>query len=124
MGLTIVFISNIFLDNLLNKMKNNAVKYKEIIKYPKIYRDLSLLIDKSTTFDEIKNIAKKIAGNLLQNTYLFDIYTDKKMDANNKSYAVRFEFQHKKKTLKDREIDKIMSKINKLLNQQLNAKLR
>jgi len=118
------FIASIYLDNLLSKLSYNKVKYKEIIKYPKVYRDLSLLIDKNVSFNEISEIAYKLAKKLLLNVYLFDIYIDKKMDDNKKSYAVRFEFQEKNKTLKDNDVDKVMSKISSSLVENLKASLR
>jgi len=118
------FVANIYLDNLLSLLSYNKVKYKEIIKYPKMYRDLSILIDKEVSFNEISEIANKLANKLLLNVYLFDIYIDKKMDKNKKSYAIRFEFQDKNNTLKDKDIDKVMSKICSSLVKNLKASLR
>ena len=118
------FVANIYLDNLLGILSYNKVKYKEIIKYPKMYRDLSMLIDKDVSFNEISEIAYKLSKKLLLNVYLFDIYINKKMDKNKKSYAVRFEFQDENKTLRDKDIDKIMSKISSSLVSNLKVSLR
>jgi phenylalanyl-tRNA synthetase beta chain len=55
---------------------------------------------------------------------LFDVYEGKNLEPGKKSYAVNFLIQDEQKTLNDKQIDAIMSKIVANLTQQLNAKLR
>jgi phenylalanyl-tRNA synthetase beta chain len=61
---------------------------------------------------------------LLKEISLFDVYKGKNMEKGKKSYAVRFALQDKNKTLKDKEIDNVMSKIQLSLTEKLEAELR
>ncbi len=66
------------------------------------------------------SIDKKV----LRQVHLFDVYKGKNLSAGKKSYALRFELLHDSKTLNDKEIDKIMNKIQQHLIDQFNAELR
>ena len=55
---------------------------------------------------------------------LFDVYTGKNLPEGKKSYAVRFRIQDDKITLTDKQIEKIMSSIEKALTERFAASLR
>ncbi len=61
---------------------------------------------------------------MLKKVGLFDVYEGKKLPKNQKSYGVSFEFQDLNKTLTDKQIDKIMKKLQDRFEQDLEAKLR
>jgi len=119
-----VFVALINWDVVLELMVMNKVKFKPLTKFPAIKRDLSLLLDDKVTFEEIELIAKKCDKKLLKEVSLFDVYKGKNMEKGKKSYAVRFSLQDENKTLKDKEIEKVMNKIQTSLLTQLNAELR
>jgi phenylalanyl-tRNA synthetase beta chain len=85
---------------------------------------LALLIDKSITFAEIEKIAFNSERKLLREVTLFDVYEGKHLPDGKKSYAVNFILQDYEKTLDDKRIDKIMSKIQQNLEKELGAQLR
>lgn len=111
-------------DNVIEVSKNRKIKFKEISKFPKVRRDFALLIDKATTFAEIHNIAKQSERNLLKEVNLFDVYEGDNLPVGKKSYAVSFTLQDEHKTLTDKQIDKIMSKLQQSFEKQLGAELR
>lgn len=119
-----VFVALINWDVVLELIVMNKVKFKELTKFPAVKRDLSLLLDDKITFEEIETIAKKCDRKLLKEVSLFDVYKGKNMEKGKKSYAVRFKLQDENKTLKDKEIDKVMHKIQASIIDQLNAELR
>jgi len=119
-----VFYAEINWDIVLELIKMNKVKFKPLAKFPAVTRDFSLLIDKQTTFSEIENLAKSTDRKLLKNVSLFDVYEGKNLEEGKKSYAVRFVLQDENKTLKDKDIEKVMSKIQTNLENKLNAQLR
>lgn len=100
------------------------VSYTEISKFPAVKRDLALLLDKKVQFAEIEKIAYETEKKLLKEVSLFDVYEGKNLEAGKKSYAVSFLLQDENATLNDKQIDKIMSKLVKNLEDKLNAKLR
>ena len=109
---------------LLKAIRNVKVSYTEISKFPAVKRDLALLLDKKVQFAEIEKIAYETEKKLLKEVSLFDVYEGKNLEAGKKSYAVSFLLQDENATLNDKQIDKIMSKLVKNLEDKLNAKLR
>ncbi len=119
-----VYFADIHWDNVMKAIKKNKVEFTEISKYPAVSRDLALLIDKSVEFAEIEKIARQSEKKLLKNVELFDVYEGKNLPEGKKSYAVNFILQDTEKTLNDKAIDAIMSKLIANLKKQLNAELR
>lgn len=111
-------------DNFIKLVGMNKVVYKEVSKFPSMRRDLALLIDKAVTYSSIQELASKQERKLLKAINLFDVYEGKNLPEGKKSYAVSFQFQDENKTLVDKQIDKVMSKIISSLEKELGAQLR
>jgi len=111
-------------DNFLKLVAMNKVVYKEVSKFPAMRRDLALLIDKAVAYSSIKELASKQERKLLKEINLFDVYEGKNLPEGKKSYAVSFQFQDENKTLVDKQIDKVMTKIIASLEKELGAQLR
>lgn len=111
-------------DNVLEMAKHNSIKFKPIPKYPEVRRDFALLIDNTVSFEDIFTIAKQTEKQLLKNVNLFDVYEAKNLPEGKKSYAVSFTLQDEHKTLTDKQIDKIMSKLQANFESKLGAELR
>lgn len=108
-----VFMADFNWDTILNLIKSKEVRFSEVSKYPSIRRDLSLLLDKNISFKELKDIATKIDDNILKSINLFDVYQGKNIPEDKKSYALSFIFSDISKTLTDKLIDKVMTKLIK-----------
>ena len=105
-------------DLIIDLAKNQKTTYTPVNKYPKVRRDLSLLINNEVNFSDLQKIAKKIDNNILKSVDLFDVYTGDKLAKNKKSYALSFIFEDFSKTLTDKYIDIIM---DKLINEYINS---
>ena len=119
-----VFYADLNWDNLMRAIKKNETLYHDISKFPSVSRDLALLIDKSVQFEQIEQIARQTEKKLLKSVELFDVYDGKNLPAGKKSYAVNFILQDESKTLTDKQIDAIMTKLINNLKQKLGAELR
>ena len=119
-----VYFGDLNWSELMKAIRSVKVSYKEISKYPAVKRDLALLLDKNVQFAEIAKIARDTEKKLLKEVELFDVYEGKNLEPGKKSYAVSFILQDENQTLTDKQIDKIMSKLIKNLEDKLNAKLR
>ncbi|MDY8135350.1 phenylalanine--tRNA ligase subunit beta [Aquimarina sp. 2201CG5-10] len=111
-------------DTILEFAKRNKVKFKGIPKFPEVRRDFALLLDHSVSFEEIHTIAKQTEKQLLKDINLFDVYQGKNLPEGKKSYAVSFTLQDENKTLTDKQIDKIMNKLQNNFENKLGAELR
>src|SRR5574344_602484 len=119
-----VFYADLDWDLILKSMPEKEVTYTEVAKFPEVRRDLALLLNKDVTFAEIENVAHSTEKKLLKRINLFDVYEGKGIVAGMKSYAVAFILQDKEKTLNDKQIDAVMTKLQKALETQLGAKVR
>ncbi|NER17507.1 phenylalanine--tRNA ligase subunit beta [Spongiivirga citrea] len=119
-----VFYANIDWQSVIKMLKNNKIMFTDIPKYPEVRRDFALLLDQQVSFKEVYDIALKTERKLLKKVGLFDVYEGKKLPKGKKSYAVSFTLQDENKTLTDKQIDKIMGKLQQNFEKQLEAQLR
>ena len=110
--------------SMLSISGKNTMKVSNLTKFPLVKRDLALLLDEKVTFKEIYDLAFQSERNLLKDVDLFDVYQGEKLPEGKKSYAVSFVLQDKNKTLEDRQIDKIMQKLQQSFEKNLQAVLR
>ncbi len=111
-------------DNVLELVSKNGIAFKNIPKYPEVKRDFALLLDNKVSFKEVYDIAFQTERKMLKDVNLFDVYTGKKLPEGKKSYAVSFTLQDMKSTLTDKQIDKIMDKLQRKYENDLGAELR
>jgi len=111
-------------DSIIKIVKNQSTKLKEIPKYPQVKRDFALLIDNHVSFQQIHDISFQTEKKLLKDVTLFDVYQGKNLPEGKKSYAVSFTLLDTEKTLTDKQIDKIMSKLKQQFESEIGAELR
>lgn len=109
---------------ILTLSGKKKVKVSDLTKFPAVKRDLALLINEEVSFKEVYNLAFQSERKLLKEVDLFDVYTGDKLPKGKKSYAVSFLLQDESKTLTDRQIDKIMQKLQQTFEKNLEAVLR
>lgn len=119
-----VFYADFNWDAILKEISAATKLVTPISKYPEVRRDFALLLNESVTFSEIYTIAKQTEKHILKSINLFDVYTGDNLPKSKKSYAVSFMFQDDKKTLTDKQIDKVMNKLEANFANQLGAELR
>lgn len=119
-----VFYASINFDALVKWIARQKVTYAPITKFPLVRRDLALLVDKQVNYHEIEQIAYQQERKTLKDINLFDVYEGDKLADGKKSYAVSFIFQDETKTMTDKQVEKIMSKIITALEKETGAQLR
>ncbi|MFZ1323394.1 MAG: hypothetical protein WAT71_17715, partial [Ignavibacteria bacterium] len=118
-----VYIAEFCLNKIL-KYFLKTVLYKEISKFPKVKRDLAVIVKSETPFKDVSEQILNSGKGLLEKLELFDIYTGDKIEKGNKSLAFSMEFSSEEKTLTDKEISFTMDKIITDLKKKLNAEIR
>jgi len=119
-----VFYADFNWDNIIEAVKKLKFEFTTLSKHPEVRRDLSLLLDEKVTFAELKQAALKADKKLMKRVDLFDFYKGDKIEQGKKSYALSFILQDADKTLTDKQIDKIMNKIQYIYEKQFGAVLR
>jgi phenylalanyl-tRNA synthetase beta chain len=110
--------------DLLTKKASGLKRFQEISKFPEVRRDLSLVIDKAVTYDEVKVVAEKAGGRLVRRIGVFDVYQGEKIGLGKKAYALSFYLQDQENTLTDKVIEKTMSKLIQAFQDQVGAIIR
>jgi phenylalanyl-tRNA synthetase beta chain len=110
--------------DVMLKLKSTMKGVKEISKFPEVKRDLSVVVDRTLTFDKIENLVKSSNKQLIKSTSVFDVYVGDKIDQNKKAYALSIFLQDENQTLTDALIEKTMENIMKKLETELGAVIR
>ncbi len=119
-----VYYAELNWDNLMRYALRNKVTYTELPKFQAVKRDLALLVDEGVAFADIERVAYETERKLLKEVTLFDVYEGDKLPAGKKSYAVSFLLQDSEKTLNDKQIDNVMTRIIAAMTKQFDAQLR
>jgi len=118
-----IFYSELDWDLLL-KISNDNIVYEEVTRFPEVRRDLSLVLDKDVSFEEIRRLAQKQETFLIKEMNVFDLYEGENIGKNKKALAISFILQDKKKTLTDKVIDKTMKRLMNTFETELGAIIR
>ncbi|UOQ54944.1 phenylalanine--tRNA ligase subunit beta [Hymenobacter cellulosivorans] len=110
-------------DWLMKKYKNTLTA-KELAKFPEVRRDLSVVVDRTVTFDQLRQIAQRTEKKLLQSVNVFDTYEGENLGAGKKSYSVSFTLQDPTQTLTDQAIDGVMQRLIGQFEKQAGALIR
>ncbi len=98
--------------------------FKELPKYPSIYRDISIIIGKEISNSDATSLIKISAGPMLKDVKLVDRYTGEQIPDGKVGLTYRLEYQSLLKTLEDRDVLDCQARILRSLEEKLSAKLR
>ena len=119
-----VYYADLDWNMLLRLNKQYKPVINDLPKFPEVKRDFALLVDKSVKFADLAKAAMATEKKLLKAVNLFDVYEGKNLEAGKKSYALSFILQDAENTLKDKQIEAIMTKLQKVFEEKFDAKLR
>jgi len=119
-----IFFADFNWDAVLKQISTKNFKLKPIAKFQAAQRDFALLLDNSVRFGELQNAAFSTEKKFLKAVTLFDVYKGKNLPEGKKSYALSFTIQDEEKTLTDKQIDRIMGKLQQKFENEFGATLR
>lgn len=117
-----LYIAELDEEYLLDNAKA-TLPFKVISKYPAVERDLALICDAQTEAAEILKTVRASGGELLIDTYVFDVYTGGQVEEGKKSVAIKLLCQSKDKTLKDEDVNAVVNTVLEALS-NIGARLR
>lgn len=117
-----VYVLELNLEKILVYLRKN-LKAKEIGKFPEVTRDISMYVSKDIKYKDIESSITKANKKLIEEVKLFDIYENEN-DKERKSIAVRITFRDNNKTLEENEINTVMDKVIKNLENNVKAEIR
>ncbi|HEY3699568.1 MAG TPA: phenylalanine--tRNA ligase subunit beta [Spongiibacteraceae bacterium] len=99
-------------------------KFSELSKFPEVRRDLALEFDRQLSVAEVLAAVRAVAGELLRDLTLFDVYQGKGIDPQRKSLAFGLTFQHSSRTLTEEEINTAVDIVVNEMKARFGATLR
>jgi phenylalanyl-tRNA synthetase beta chain len=119
-----VFYAEIDFDGLLEH-NQRVFNLTEVSRYPEVRRDLSLVIDKSVSYEQIRRLSLEAdPGGILKEINVFDVYEGESIGTGKKAYALSYILQDESKTLTDDRIEAVMQRLMGIYEKQIGAVIR
>ena len=106
------------------KASSLDISYKQLPKFPATVRDLAIVVNENILVGDLEDTIKAKGSNLLESVTLFDIFRGKQILEGKKSVAFSLSFRNNDKTITEEEVNVVMDKIQKELNNKFEAEIR
>ena len=93
-------------------------------KFPQVRRDIAILVNSDISVQALQATIRSVAGELLKDMWLFDVYQGDKVPEGQRSLAFALTWQDPTQTLSDESIKAATDKVVTALNSKHNAQLR
>lgn len=118
-----VFVAEVDLKSLL-ELPPQPVFYKPLSKFPAAWRDVSLLVKRTTAFAEIAKTVESQDFPLCEEITFVDVYEGKGVADDERSITIRFSYRSAERTLTEAEVEETHQQILSILEKNLHARQR
>ncbi|HEU4364636.1 MAG TPA: phenylalanine--tRNA ligase subunit beta [Candidatus Krumholzibacteria bacterium] len=101
-----------------------GVIFRPFSEFPASRRDLSLVAPAGVNWAQIEKHVAKVGGRLLESLQVFDVFRGASIGVDRTAYGVRLSFRSSEGTLRDADVDAIVTKIVGKLEAELGVALR
>ncbi|MDP5241293.1 phenylalanine--tRNA ligase subunit beta [Uliginosibacterium sp. 31-16] len=98
--------------------------FAELPRHPAVMRDLALVVGNTVTADVLLSVLRSAATGIVREVAVFDVYSGKGIEPDQKSIALRVMLQHAERTLEETEIDNAMRTLISAAERELGGRLR
>ena len=106
------------------KTQTEESTYEPVSKFPEFDFDFGVVVDSSVKAGDLLKTIRETAGDSLKSLDVFDVFEGESLGKNKKSIAFRLSFLDKEKTLTIKDVEPIIKKVLKVLENKYSAKLR
>ncbi|MGB5716390.1 MAG: phenylalanine--tRNA ligase subunit beta [Gammaproteobacteria bacterium] len=99
-------------------------KFQPISRFPSIRRDLAVVVDDTLSVADLQTAVQQAAGDLLQELLIFDVYRGKGIETGRKSIAFGLILQDYSRTLKEQDVEGVVTHVTDRLGKEFGATLR
>lgn len=118
-----VVLGEFNLDRLMQGQPRSP-KAKPISMFPAVSRDIALLMPKALAAADVEEVMRKTAGDVLQDTRVFDVFEGGSLSPGQKSVAFRLIFQDLKGTLEDARVNELRDRIVLAVSEKFQISVR
>ncbi|MCF8144082.1 MAG: phenylalanine--tRNA ligase subunit beta [Deltaproteobacteria bacterium] len=101
-----------------------ARKFRPFPRFPAVFRDLSLLVERHIESARLVEIIRKEGGDLLESVQIFDLYEGEKIDPSEKAIAFRISYRSPHETLEGERINRLHGAIIEKIRKETGGRLR
>ena len=105
-----VYVAEIDLQTIL-AMEQKSLAYRPLTIYPGIVRDISFVVGRNVSFDDIRTAVTVMNFELCRSTTYVDIYEGKGLAEGERSLTIRLEYRSDERTLIEQEVEEVHSQI-------------
>jgi phenylalanyl-tRNA synthetase beta chain len=99
-------------------------RFEEISRFPRVRRDLAVVIDEKVSLRQLHERVTFAASSLLRDIRVFDVFRGPGIETGRKSVALGLIFQDNSRTLADEDADRLLAAIRADLSATLGAGFR
>jgi phenylalanyl-tRNA synthetase beta chain len=116
----------IFLENIpsARKKSSTAKPLLELSSFQPVKRDYAFIVDDHVEANDIVRAAKSADKNLITDVRIFDVYSGKGVETGKKSIAINIVIEPYEKTLTDKELEVLSTKVVDNVNKKTGGTLR
>lgn len=118
-----VYVAELDLQTLL-ETETAPLLYRALPKYPPVVRDVSLLVNRAMSFEEIRASILAQGRELCRSVSFVDLYEGKGMEPDQRSLTIRLEYRSDERTLIETEVDAVHGELLAGLEKDLNIRPR
>jgi phenylalanyl-tRNA synthetase beta chain len=117
------FLMEVDVAALLKRLPH-AKRFRPFAKFPPVYRDISILVERRVACAEITEIIKRVGADLVESVQVFDLYEGDKVGPSEKSLAFRVCYRSKKETLDGAQVNRLHASIIEKIQDETGGRLR
>ena len=123
LGLHRAYIAELDFDALAEAASEER-RFADYPRLPFAKRDLAVVVDEGRAAEDVLRVIRAAGKNMVARVSLFDVYRGSQVPPGKKSLACALDLQSPDATLREEEVEKIMSRIRKALEHQVGASFR
>jgi phenylalanyl-tRNA synthetase beta chain len=118
-----VYLFELDLDALYQAAKL-VPQYTQLARFPAVLRDLAVVVPAELRNDEVRKVILDVGGPLVEDAFIFDVYTGKPIPEGKKNLAYAIRYRSADRTLTDAEVGQAHTRIIDEVNRRLGGELR
>jgi phenylalanyl-tRNA synthetase beta chain len=118
------FVFELDIQALLDEESYGTIKFQPFAKYPAVYRDISMIVDRRLESTRILKVVEKEGGDLVESVNIFDLYQGDKIDPSEKAVAFRVCYRSEHGTLDGGEINHLHESIIDKIRHETGGRLK
>jgi len=108
----------------VSRLMDFSVRFQKLPVFPGSTRDISIVADEETTYEQVLSAIKKNRPEILECIELFDVYRGEQTGPGKKSMAFSLKYRSNLRTLTDEEVEAAHSAIKMALRRELDCEIR